>query len=255
MLRKGKVLVAVAIALFALVGTASALRLRAGDILIIGDGGFSPRTLPKSRDAPIEIHGGGRIDTISGELPPILHKIIFRFDRHGHVETRGLAICTRFRLEYTDVSRARKNCGPSIIGKGFGRAIVKFPDQGPIPAGSPITLFNGPRKNGNPTLFAHAYLDEPVGPVTFIVPIEIRRISDGRYGYLVEAEIPTIAGGHGHPKSGNIRVEKRWTFKGKKLSYVNARCADGRLQAFGTFTFRDGTRLSGTFARTCSALR
>ncbi|HWO15532.1 MAG TPA: hypothetical protein VNM89_02325 [Solirubrobacterales bacterium] len=253
-MRKGTILVGVLLALFALVGTASALRLRAGDILIIGDGGFSPRSLPRDRDAPIEIHGGGRISTISGELPPVLHRIIFDFDRHGHVETRGLQVCTRGRLIATDVPRARANCRDAIVGKGRGTAIVKFPDQNPIPASSPITLFNGPRKSGNPTLFAHAYL-EVGGPTTFIVPIEIRRIRKGLYGYRVETEIPRIAGGYGIPKSGSIRVERRWTYKGKKLSYVNARCENGRLQAFGTFTFRDGTRLSGTFARTCSIRR
>lgn len=253
-MRKGKILVGVLLALFALAGTASALRLRAGDILIVGDGGFSPKTLPRDHDAPIEIHGGGRISTISGELPPILHRIIFDFDRHGHVETRGLPVCTRGRLIATDVPRARANCKGSIVGKGRGTAIVKFPDQAPIPASSPITLFNGPKKGGDPTLFAHAYL-EVGGPTTFIVPIVIERIRKGLYGYRVETEIPRIAGGYGIPKSGSIRVERRWTYKGKKYSYVNARCENGRLQAYGTFTFRDGTRLSGTFARRCLILR
>lgn len=250
-MRKGKIMVGVLLVLFALGGTASALRLRAGDILIVGDGGFSPKTLPRDHDAPIEIHGGGKISTISGELPPILHRIIFDFDRHGHVETRGLAVCTRGRLIATDTPRARANCRGAIVGKGRGTAIVKFPDQAPIPATSPITLFNGPRKHGNPTLFAHAYL-EVGGPTTFIVPIEIERIHKGLYGYRVETEIPEIAGGYGIPISGSIRVDRKWTYKGKEHSYVNARCETGRLQAFGTFTFRDGTRLSGTFARTCS---
>jgi len=253
-MRKGKVLVGALVALLVLAGTASAIRLRAGDILVIGDGGFSPKKLPQYRDAPIEIHGGGRVDTVSGVLPPILHKIIFRFDKHGSVETRGLMVCSRKRLEFTDVNRARKSCRGAMVGKGFGRAIVAFPDQKPFTAGTPITLFNGPRKRGNPTLFAHAYLYEEgrLGPTTFIVPIEIKRIRQGRYGYLVETEIPEIAGGHGIPKAGSIRIDKRWRFKGKRLSYVNARCPDNRLQAFGTFTFKDGTRLSGTFARRCS---
>jgi len=256
-MRKGKILTGVLLALFALVGTASALTLRAGDLLIIGDGGFSPRSLPQHRDAPIEIHGGGRIDTVSGELPPILHKIIFRFDKHGSVETRGSMVCTRRKLEFTDVNRARRACGAAIVGKGFGRAVVAFPDQKPFEAGTPITLFNAPRKNGNPTLLAHAYLYEEgrLGPTTFIVPIEIKRIREGRYGYLVETEIPEIAGGYGIPKAGSIRVDKKWTFKGEKLSYVNARCPDNRLQAYGTFTFKDGTRLNGTFARRCTILK
>ncbi len=253
-MRKGKILVGVLLALFALVGTASAIKLRAGDILVIGDGGFTPKKLPKNRDIPIEIHGGGRIDTVSGALPPILDRIIFRFDKHGHVETRGLMVCPRRKLEFTDVNRARKACRGAIVGKGYGKAIVAFPDQKSFSAGTPITLFNGPRKHGNPTLLAHAYLYQEgrLGPTTFIVPIEIKRVHQGRYGYLVETDIPEIAGGYGIPKAGSIRIDKRWRFKGKKLSYVNARCPDNRLQAFGTFTFKDGTRVSGTFARRCT---
>src|SRR5690348_2512956 len=64
-----------ALAVFALGGNAEAITLRAGDIVIIGDGGFSPTKLPRHENAPITIHGGGRITTVSGVLPPILETI------------------------------------------------------------------------------------------------------------------------------------------------------------------------------------
>ena len=66
------------------------------------------------------------------------------------------------QLEATTVEQARAKCGGAIVGKGSGSAIVKFPEQAPIPATSPITIFNGPKKHGNPTVLAHAYLKEPV---------------------------------------------------------------------------------------------
>ncbi len=103
---------------------------------------------------------------------------------------------------------------------------------------------------GDPTVFAHAYTTVPA-PTTFVVPIRIETIHNGRYGYRVHARIPKIAGGAGHPLSGSIRVGRKWTFKGKKHSYVNARCADGRLQAVGEFSFKDGTRMKGTFLSPC----
>lgn len=233
------------------------VHLRAGDILVDGYGGFRPETLPRTKDAPITIYGGGKISTVSGELPPILHKLIFEFDRHGHVETTGLPVCNRGDLVATTVATARKNCEGAIVGEGHGKAIVKFPEQGPIPASSPITLFNGPKKHGNDTIFAHAYLAVPA-PTTFIVPVEIEKIHNGIYGYRTEAEIPKIAGGSGHPISGDLTIGKKWTYKGKKHSYVNARCETGRLQARGEFTFRDPanfkkdkTTLKGTFFRPC----
>jgi hypothetical protein len=251
-----------ALAALTLVVTATAIgartiekvELRAGDLLIVGRGGFKPETLPQFKDAPIKVYGGGKLSTVSGEVPPILDRIIFEFDRHGHVDNKGLEVCTAGKLQATDVPAARKACPNAIIGKGFGTATVVFPEQAPIPASSPITLFNGPKKGRNDTFIAHAFTTIPVS-TTFIVPITIEKINKGVYGYRVDVKIPKIAGGYGHPVSGRVTVDRKWTFKGKKYSYVNARCETGRLQARGEFSFKDGTLLKGTFIRPCKVLR
>lgn len=255
-----KILVAAVLGLLVMAGMTSAARridkveIRAGDLLIVGHGGFRPEALPKNHDAPITLYGGGKISTVSGELPPILDKLIFEFDRHGSVETRGLPFCTAGKLQATTVPAARRNCPGSIVGKGRGSAIVAFPEQAPIRISSPITLFNGPKKHGNDTVLAHAYTTVPVA-TTFIVPVEIERINKGVYGYRTEARIPKIAGGAGHPVSGSLKIGREWTYRGKRYSYVNARCATGHLQARGKFTFKDGTLLKGTFIRPCRVRR
>ncbi len=246
-----RALAAALLALLVAAGTAYALRLQAGDIVVIGDGGFTPKALPRKHDAPITLHGGGRISTVSGAYPPILKTLTFEFDRHGSVQTTGLPVCRKSELIATTVADARHNCPGAIVGEGFGKAVVTFPEQGPINASSPITLFNGPKMHGQDTLFAHAYLDVG-GPTTFIVPIVIEKIHKGVYGYRTEAKIPRIAGGYGHPISGSLKIGRRWTYRGKHLSYVNARCETGHLQARGEFTFADGTVLFGTFFKPCS---
>jgi hypothetical protein len=129
--------------------------------------------------------------------------------------------------------------------------VVKFPEQAPIPASSPITIFNGPRMHGNPSVLAHFVVTVPA-PTTFTIPVEIQRIRKGVYGYRTEARIPPIAGGHGVPIAGWLKIGRKWSHRGKRLSYINARCATGRLQARGEFSFRDGTRLKATFARRCT---
>src|SRR6187402_502123 len=115
------------------------IHIRVGDLVIDGYGGFKPELLPKHHDAPIKIYGGGKASTISGELPPILDTIEFEFDRHGHVDTTGIEVCTAGKLQATDVPAARRACPNAIVGKGFGKAIVAFPEQAPIPVYSPIT--------------------------------------------------------------------------------------------------------------------
>jgi hypothetical protein len=251
-LRK-KRLFAATTALTLLLGAATAygLTLRAGDLVINADGGFAPKALPKTQNAPITLHGGGKFGTVSGALPPILQTLDIEFDRHGSVVTTGLPVCTRGKLLATTTAVARRKCAGSIVGEGHGSAIVKFPEQAPIDTSSPITLFNGPPKNGDPTVLAHAYLSVPA-PTTYIVPVVIETIHHGLYGYRTKATIPKIAGGYGVPISGSLKIGKKWTYKGKKLSYVNARCEDGRLQAKADFTFNDGTFLTGTFLRPCT---
>ncbi|HEY5053744.1 MAG TPA: hypothetical protein VII45_10080 [Solirubrobacterales bacterium] len=252
-----KTLIAVALVL-ALIGVAAgaayALRLRVGDIVINADGGFSPKALPKYENAPITLYGGGKLSTVSGALPPILETISIEFDRHGAVETTGLPVCKEGKLEATTVAAARQACPGAIVGEGEGKALIAFPEQRPFPVSSPITLFNGPPKHGDPTVFAHAYTTVPV-PTTFVVPIVIETIHDGVYGYRTKARIPKIAGGSGVPISGSLKIGRTWTYKGKRYSYVSARCETGRLQAKGEFTFSDGTFLIGTFLRPCTVRR
>jgi hypothetical protein len=252
-----KFLLVALLALLALAGTASALKsverveLRAGDLMVIGHGGFRPEALPKDHNAPITIEGGGKISTISGALVPILKEIEFEFDRHGSVDTVGLPVCTRAKLLATDTAAARRACGGAIVGEGVGRAVVNFPEQAPIPVSSPITIFNGPKRHGEDTVFAHAYIDVP-SPSTIIIPITIEKIHNGVYGYRTKAVIPKLVNGYGHPVSGSLKIGRKWTYRGVRHSYVNARCADGRLQARGRFAFEDGTVLSGTFLRGCT---
>lgn len=243
-----------AVALLALAGSAYAIRLQVGNIVVIADGGFSPTTLPRDGFAPIEAHGFAKFETADGGLPSILEQIVFWFDKNGKVETRGLPICTPPRLEATTTAAARKLCPGAIVGTGFGKAVVNFPEQGPIPASSPFTIFNGPRKHGNPTVLVHAHLTVP-GPTTFVVPIEIERVNDGRYGFKTVAKIPRIAGGYGTPLYGRIEIGREWKYRGETLSYINAGCPDGRLQAKGQFTFKDGTFLQGTLFRPCRGVR
>jgi len=240
----------VALLVLAAAGTALAIKLEAGPLVVTTDGGFSPTALPKHGYAPIKLHGYGRIGTKDGSTPPVLEQVAIWFDKHGEVVTRGLPVCTKGKLAATTTKQARKNCSGAIVGKGFGTAVVNFPEQPPIQASSPITLFNGPKIHGNPSVIAHAYLSIPA-PTAYVVPIEIQRVHAGRYGFKTVAKIPRIAGGAGTPLYARLTIGREWNYHGKRLSYANAGCPDGRLQAKGEFRFKDGTFLRGTVFKTC----
>jgi hypothetical protein len=251
-MRKTWLRVAIGVAALALVvsGAAQAIVLRAGKLVITADGGFSPTTLPKRENAPIKLHGFAKFETTDGSRPSPLKKLVIEFDKHGAVETRGLPKCTVQKLIATTTARARKQCPDAIVGTGFGTAVVELPEQRPIEASSALTLFNGPEKHGNPTVIGHAHLDYPA-PTTYTVPIEIEKIHKGRYGFRTVANFPKIANDYGSPTYGRLRIGREWTYKGKRLSFANAHCADGRLQAKGSVTFKDGSFAQGTFFRPC----
>jgi hypothetical protein len=231
--------------------SAAAIVLHASNLVITTDGGFTPTTLPKHGYAPIKLHGFGKIATEDGSPPPVLETVTIWFDKHGEVDTEGLPTCTPQKLAATTTAQARKLCPGAIVGKGFGKAVVDFPEQGPIPASSPITLFNAKPKHGNPVILAHAHLTVP-GPTTFVVPIEIQRVHDGRYGFKTVGKIPKIAGGYGIPLYARLSVGREWKYKGKTHSFANAGCPDGRLQAKGQFKFKDGTFLQGSVFKRCT---
>jgi len=253
---RGKIVFGALLVLLVAASVASATtftaHVRLGDLVLDAKGGFSPDALPKFVNAPIITEGGGKLSTVSGEVPPILDSFTLEFDKHGALDTTGIPHCTRAKLVATDVPAARRACKDSIIGKGYGNAVVVFPEQGPIKVGSPLTLFNGPKKGGDFTIIAHAHLDYP-GPATFIVPVVIEKIHNGVYGYRVHVEIPKIAGGYGHPISGSAKVGRKWTYKGKQHSYISARCETGRFQVKGDFLFKDEdkTNLTATFLLPC----
>jgi hypothetical protein len=242
------------VALLCMGGAALAtIVLRAGPVEVVAEGGFTPTTLPKHQPAPITLHGEGHIAATDGGLPPILKKLIVWYDKNGAVVTKGLPYCTKHQLEATTSATARKVCAGSIVGEGYGTALIAFPEQKPFKASSPITIFNAAPHNGNPTVLAHAYLSVPA-PTTYIVPVEIQRVHAGPFGFRTEATIPRIAGGAGIPLEGRLTIGKRWTFKGKRLSYANAACPSNKLQAKVETEFSEGTKLNGIVIKHCKGV-
>jgi hypothetical protein len=252
--RRAKALGAITALVLLAAGSAYGLTVRAGNIIANGDGGFAPTALPRDHDAPIKLFGHGRIRTVDGTRPSPLRKIVVELDKHGHAETRGLPKCTLQKLVATTTKQARKICPGAVIGTGFGTALIELPEQQPIEASSPITIFNGPEMHGNPSGIGHAYLTYPV-PTTYLVQAELEKVHHGRYGYRVEVNLPKIANDYGSGIYGRLKIDRKWTYKGKRLSVANARCPDGRLQARIELTFKDGTFLKATGFKRCTVLR
>lgn len=232
------------------VNVADGNRVSLGNLLVDFHLDSAPNRLPRHENAPIDFWGSGAFRTQDGTTPPKLERMTFEIDRFGKVETLGLPVCSQGRLKATTVSQARGLCPGAIVGTGSGSVIVEFPEQPPIPARAPLTFFNGPTIGGDPSLIIHAFLSIPV-PATYLVPLRIRRIHNGVYGFRIEAKIPPIAGGSGSITRFDFRFDRDWRYRGKRMSYIYARCAIGRLQARIETEFSDGSDLFGHFIHPC----
>ena len=73
-------------------------------------------------------------------------------------------------------------------------------------------------------MLAHAYLGVPA-PTTYIVPVEIQQVNDGRYGFKTVAKIPKIAGGAGTPLYGRLKIGREWNLQGQAAELRQRRAA------------------------------
>jgi hypothetical protein len=155
------------------------------------------------------------------------------------------------QLQSRDTNAARKACPKAIIGTGKTTVEVQFPEQKPIPVNSALTVFNGGKKNGTTTFYIHAFFTAPITGA-IVTTVKITKVHNGRYGLKSVATIPKIANGSGSVKSFDLKIGKTYTYKGKKMSVLSAKCSDGKLQAHATSVFADGTKASAGIIRTCS---
>src|SRR4029077_4445211 len=199
----------------ALGGLALGERVQAGNIVVDVDGGFHPTTPPKHRLAPIRLSGSGEPATVDGSLPPPVHEVEIDWDRNGLLTTRGLPTCSASKLENTTTPAAMPACRSALVGVGFASGQVAFPDQAPFPASSKVLAFNGTPRGGHPVLLFHAYAYVPA-PTTFVVPVDITKIHEGRYGYHSSLIAPVIAGGYGVVTHFDFRLNRRYSFKGHR---------------------------------------
>lgn len=233
-----------------LVASAGASTVRIGTLVLHADGGFEPRVLPKRAFAPIRFQGYGTIKTTDGSVPPAVRHVKIEFDRDGHLTTAGLSSCQPSQLEGASTAQARHRCGGAIVGTGHIGAVIPFVGLARLELRVPLTVFNGPRRSGNPTAILHARAPFPISETyAIVIPIERR---SGTYGYRTEFDIPPIAGGIGSLTHIDAKIGRMFRAGGAEHSYVSARCSDYILQTQGYFSFADGNVVYGSVFKSCT---
>jgi hypothetical protein len=221
------------LALAILSGGALADVVQEGNLRITLHSQVEPYRLPRVGTAPIAVFLSGHVGTVDGDTPPQLQEMEVKVNKHGLLQAAGLPTCTLKQLQPASTARALRNCAPALVGSGRFWASVVFPSQRPYPTRGRLLIFNG-RKGGRQVLFAHIYTRTPFS-TSFVITFAIRRVDDGPYGTELHASFPEALGEWGFVDRIKLTLKRKYTFKGRHLSYFNAGCPAQRGTNFASF--------------------
>lgn len=236
------------------VASSQAVRVAKDGIVVTFNADFSPHVLPRLRPAPVDVKVTGRVATTDGSHPPPLRRIEVAINRNGRLETTGLPVCTAPALQSTSSKAAMARCRPALVGRGRFHAVVKLGRE--IETSGEILAFNS-RSHGRQALLLHLFGATPVR-FTLVVPLAIGHLAKGDFGTVLRANIPRLAGDLGSVTEIDLTIGRRYTFGGKRRSYVSAACrtpADLNEAIFpfarGSFRFDGHPEISETLLRVC----
>lgn len=244
------------VCLLSLAPLAAAELTERGDLFIRFDGGLTPDALPRHVDAPIAVWVKGTVRVLSGtRRPPSLRRISIALNRGGHLETDGLPTCNRSQIDPATSAEALALCGPALVGTGRFVGKAALPGQEAFSVYGDILAFNAV-VNGRTAIFAHIYTDQPV-PSSRIIVFQIHH-RPGTFGTVLTGELPVALNHYGYVRQISLRLHRRYSFKGRSRSYLNASCPapagfPGAIFPFAraSMVFDDGRRLSSTLRRSC----
>jgi hypothetical protein len=213
---------------------------------------IQPKKLSKTAFTP----GSLKVTTLTtsttaanGVPSPAVHATI-DFDRNAKLYTKGLPTCDPGKLQSQSTEVAERVCGPAKIGSGKATAL--------LPVGSTVynveqtvTAFNGVPQGGKPSVLLHTYGTTPI-QTTLVLVGTVSNYNKEGYGPRLDLDIPLLAGGQGALKEFQVKIDKKWRFKGVKRSFLSAKCANSKkLKARGKFDYRDGESLTATSVQGC----
>lgn len=239
----------------ALAAAATAEVVQSGNVRVTFHAKFSPHVLPRERPAPISVEVDGQISTTDGSQPPPLQSLrVELLSSSAAIDTQGLPACRAAALQSTSSEQALKNCKAAQVGNGKFEAELRFSGK-PILVDGRALVFNGVI-GGRPGMFIHIYISQPIR-VTLVIPLKISHGS-GRFGTVLTTRVPPLAAGLGSITKLQLKIGRRYSYRGTPHSYLSAACAapdgfPGATFTFakGEFSFEGGRTMRTFLSRSC----
>jgi hypothetical protein len=214
---------------------------------------IGPKALYPKTSSPGSLFVDVKTGTTNPASPapsPAVHDII-DFDQNLALASKGLPTCSAAKLQNQSTENAEKACPGAIIGKGEATTLLPLGTLYTEP--TKVVAFNGVPQGGKPVVLLHAYGTSPVQTTLVLVGVVSNYNKEG-YGPRLDVTIPPIAGGSGAITDFKVTIKKSWTYKGQKMSFINAKCPTSKkLKYRGAFTYKDGTTITATHTQTCTS--
>jgi hypothetical protein len=251
----GALLVVMAVIALA-ASTAGGERTQDGHLIVSLDGGLAPLALPRDRPAPVAVRLAGGLRTTDGTLIPRVTRVELSLPGQGVLDTRGLPVCPVRELRNTTSTAALDACGDALVGRGRLEAQVHVPNQPPFAVHAELLAFNGTVRGRRAVIF-HGFAANP--PTVVVLPF-LLRLETGRVRTRLVADLPPELGPWPHFAHFEVKLFRRFSYRGRERSYLSASCPIPKRFTAGFFSFAKanftlagGRRVGTSITRSCRA--
>lgn len=208
----------------------------------------------KLMPAALEVTTALRSTSAPNGVPVPTTDVRIDFDRNVRIFTKGVPTCRPAQLQNVSTEAARRTCRRAIVGKGKATAL--------LPVGSrvfvvkqTVTAFNGKPKGRQPVVLLHSFGTEPI-QTSLVLVGRVKNYFKQGFGPRLDVEVPLIAGGTGALTRFNVTINKKYRWKGKRRSYIYAKCPNNkRLKVRSAFKFLDGQTSTPVYRDRCKQRR
>jgi DNA-binding beta-propeller fold protein YncE len=236
--------------------TSSSQLAQKGNLRAKLNGALSPKRLPRRGDAPVAVSVGWVLSTTDGSPSPKLSSLEIEINRHGRFSFDGLPTCSPSSIQPASTQRALANCRGALVGQGSFEAEVALRGQEAYESKGRLLLFNGKAKAGH-VLYGHIYTAYPFA-TSFLIPFELKERRSGTYGTELDAKLPASLRRWGNLTGVQMTISRRYSFQGKKRSFVSAACPAPKgfdkspfQLARASFSFAGGVKLGSILHEVC----
>jgi hypothetical protein len=189
--------------------------------------------------------------TAASGIPSPTTRVVLDFDKNAKLFTKGIPTCDPAKLQSTSTDIALQECGSAKIGSGAATALLPVGEK-IYTVNQTVTAFNGVPQGGKPVVILHTYGATPIQSTLVLIGSVTNYNKEG-YGPRLDLTVPLIAGGSGALTDFNVKISKKYKYKGKPVSFISAKCPKSRkLKARAQFTFLDGQTSTPTTTQSCA---